>query len=229
MKSLSIYILLILMTTVNMDAQNINPVLKKNIKAVEKQFDEINEARKKELTMLADKIKQQINEQGSSKVTFVCTHNSRRSQLAELWLRAASEYYGLENIASYSGGTEATAFNPRMVDAVLRFGFYLRRSKDATNPRYLASIDSKHTNDHTMFSKKYDDEFNPGKDFIAVMVCSQADAECPFVPGAYSRISLPYEDPKAFDDTDQEATAYDQKVEEIGRELLFVGKILSES
>ncbi len=229
MKYLTLTIILILTTQINMVAQNINPVLKKNIKSVEKQFDEINEERKKELTILADKIRQQINEQGSSNVTFVCTHNSRRSQLAELWLRAASEYYGLDNIASYSGGTEATAFNPRMVDAVLRFGFYLRRSKDAENPRYLASLDSKDRNNHTMFSKKYDDKFNPSKDFIAVMVCSQADAECPFVPGAYSRISLPYEDPKAFDGTDQETTAYDQKVEEIGREILFVGKILSNS
>jgi protein-tyrosine-phosphatase len=190
---------------------------------LEAQENQITELRRQELQDLAGIIRNQTRDQGSSSVIFVCTHNSRRSQLAQLWLKAACTHYRLDGIETFSGGTEATAFNPRMVTALKRFGFSIEKTTDTNNPRYSVNIAEEEL---VMFSKKYDDPFNPLKDFIAVMVCDQADHDCPFVPGAYARVSLPYEDPKAFDGRDQEAQAYDDKVMEIGREILYLVSVL---
>ena len=202
-----------------------NP-LQQKIVLLEEQFQGIHADRRKELQELADIIKNQLIQQDSSKVIFVCTHNSRRSQLAEIWLRVAVEHYGLTNIESYSGGTETTAFNPRMVHALKEFGFELEEIQSGENPRYRVELQKDKGDKNVMFSKKYNDPYNPQKDFIAVMVCDQADAACPFVPGAFARVSLPYKDPKAFDNTDLEEFAYDQKVQEIGCEILFLCKFL---
>ena len=204
-----------------------SPTLHHQIKTLETEQDLILGTRKVELGHLAKIIQDQLNRQGSASVTFVCTHNSRRSQLAELWFSAAAWHYQLSGIESYSGGTSATAFNPRMVEALVRFGFNLMKTTDSDNPRYLTNLSESPGQEKVMFSKKYDDPFNPQKDFIAVMVCSQADHDCPFVPGAFARVSLPYDDPKAFDGTGQEEQAYDEKVEEIGREILYLVRVLS--
>lgn len=176
-------------------------------------------ARKAELEALARTIQRQLQEMDFSKVIYVCTHNSRRSQLAQVWLAVAANYYKLQKIESFSGGTETTAFNHRMVAALRRYGFDLQALEDTDNPRYLLPDFGK---ENLLFSKKYDDSYNPQQDFIAVMVCGQADEDCPFVPGAYARVALPYEDPKVSDDTPEEANSYDAKVEEIGREVCYM-------
>ncbi len=136
------------------------------------------------------------------------------------------QHYKLKGITAYSGGTEATAFNRRMVDAVLRSGFYLASDGKEDNPTYYAKLSNSDPSQVEMFSKKFDDPFNPKADFIAVMVCGQADRDCPYVPGAYARVSLPYVDPKIADDTSEEAAVYDAKVREIGREILYLTRLL---
>ena len=182
-------------------------------------------ARKQLLRQLAEAIRHQLAVHGRAQIIFVCTHNSRRSQLAQLWLHAAARHDAVKGIVSYSGGTEATAFNPRMVDALVRYGFQIMRTTDADNPRYVARV-SEDDDGLVMFSKRYDDPFNPQQDFIAVMVCSQADGDCPVVPGAVARISLPYDDPKAYDGASSEFQAYDDTVREVGREMVFVARLL---
>jgi arsenate reductase (thioredoxin) len=152
-------------------------------------------------------------------LNFVCTHNSRRSHISQIWAQAAARYYGIENVETFSGGTEATAFNPRAVTAMQQAGFDISTIKDDNNPVYKV----KFSNDApalTVFSKKYDDDFNPKADFAAIMTCSHADENCPFIPGA-KRIALTYDDPKDFDGTPQEATKYTERVHEIGREILY--------
>lgn len=208
-----------------MYAQTSNPVLDENIKALENEEHLISETRKEELGYLASEIKRQINALGKSDIIFVCTHNSRRSQLAELWLRAAVKYYNIKNVTTWSGGTEATAFNQRMVDAVIRIGFHLTKDNQVENPGYQTRLNDEDSG-VKMFSKKYDSPYNPQTGFIAVMVCGQADKDCPFVPGAFARIALPYEDPKNSDNTPQETPVYDAKVREIGREILFMSRLL---
>jgi hypothetical protein len=72
------------------------------------------------------------------------------------------------------------------------------------------------------FSKTLEAPENPSKDFIAVMVCAQADGACPVVKGAVHRLAIPYEDPKVADGTPQEAATYDERVEQFGRDLSWV-------
>ncbi len=190
-----------------------------------RQFGEITDERVLELNGLASVIRKQQSKVDAASLTFICTHNSRRSQLAELWMRIATQYYGHPEIACFSGGTEATAFNHRMVTALETCGFKMIKKEDGKNPAYQGKLDH-YGNGQLMFSKKFDDPFNPATDFIAVMVCSHADQNCPMVSGATQRISLPYLDPKAFDNTDQESQAYQDKVMEIGREMLYVASKL---
>ena len=204
-------------------AQSQSPKVTTLIQSLESEFVQISEKRKTDLKLLGQIIHEQMSKVDTARVIFVCTHNSRRSQLSEIWLRLASEYYGVGSIKSYSGGTESTAFNHRMVDAVKRSGIELTILVEGDNPRYSVSQKkTTTTSNELMFSKKYDHEYNPSKDFIAVMVCSQADKDCPFVPGASERMALPYLDPKAYDDTPQESKVYDDKVREIGREILYM-------
>ena len=38
-----------------------------------------------------------------SKLNFICTHNSRRSQLCQIWSETIFNYYGFDRIHSFSG------------------------------------------------------------------------------------------------------------------------------
>jgi len=186
-----------------------------------RQFGDIPNERAEKLNQIAQTLLDKRRDGRALDLIFICTHNSRRSQLAELWMRVATQYYGHTNIACFSGGTESTAFNHRMVAALSRAGFELNKISEGDNPRYQAKLDTYGTSQE-MFSKKYSDDFNPQEGFIAFMVCGHADANCPVVTGADERISLPYIDPKAHDDCDKETKAYDAKVLEIGREMLYL-------
>jgi protein-tyrosine-phosphatase len=186
----------------------------------------ISSDRKKELEQLAILISESIEAFGFVKLIFVCTHNSRRSQLGQVCMRAAAEYLEIDHVFTYSGGTEATAFNHRMVAAIENAGFEVEKIDEEENPKYRLHFSLKNESDELYFSKKYDHVYNPNEHFIAVMVCDQADADCPFIPGAYKRFSLPYLDPKAFDDAENEAKAYQEKVLEIGREMFYLASKL---
>jgi len=162
---------------------------------------------------------------GKAIVKFICTHNSRRSQLAEFMLDVFARENGL-NIIALSAGTVATAFEPRMVKAIMKQGFELMEYGHNPNPLYIHRIEM---DDLYYYSKKYDDQLlDQGKSTI-VTVCSEAEADCPVVPGTGTRIHIPYEDPKIHDNTDKEEEAYDNKVIEIGREMSYVIKQVSKS
>jgi len=220
-----LFLLISILFTQSSIAQNMNDQLLTNIKELTSSFDLITDQRKIELKDLSLIIRDDLKSDMQSQLIFVCTHNSRRSQLSEIWMRTAAHFYGITGIQSYSGGTEATAFNSRMVDAVTRYGFELEVLDEGSNTIYQQIIAGKPFGPQ-MFSKKYDDTHNPDSNFIAVMVCSDADQKCPFVPGAQSRLALPYLDPKAYDNTPDEQKAYDDKVIEIGREILYVASLL---
>jgi protein-tyrosine-phosphatase len=191
-----------------------------------KEFDLITETRKQELENLALAINESLTNFGKSEITVICTHNSRRSQLGQLWIKAAAIHYGIKNIYTFSGGTEATSFNFRMVNAVKEYGFKVKQLDENVNPKYHISLGEEDESMDILYSKVYSENYNPQSNYIAVMVCSQADEGCPFVAGAFKRISLPYLDPKEFDDTEFESIKYLEKVKEIGREMLYtVSKI----
>ena len=199
-----------------------NRILTNHIKSLVQKFNSIDDSRRSALSQLAQKLKGILEVRGRASVLIVCTHNSRRSQLAEAWLTAACQYFGLDQLSIYSGGTEATAFNMRMVVAMRHIGFHLQTEQPADNPRYLLTCLSTTASPHFMFSKTIDDSYNPQSNFVAIMVCSDADEKCPIVKGAELRYSLPYDDPKESDDTPMEHQTYIDKVDEIGTEMLYL-------
>lgn len=197
----------------------INKAVLDQLDALKAAFADIPQARKATLDQLAALAGEALKEKQHIGLTFVCTHNSRRSQLAQVWLPVAAAHYGVSGLWSFSGGTESTAFNHRMVAALQRFGFELNtENPEAENPVYTMPG----WEGSTLFSKKYDEAPNPVEDFFAIMVCDHADANCPFVPGAMKRISLPFTDPKEADDSPREEAAYDAKVREIGSAILYL-------
>jgi len=140
--------------------------------------------------------------------------------MAQIWAAASAAHYEIPGVASYSGGTEATAFHPNAVDAIRRAGFVVD-DPGGENPRYEVRF-SEATAPVHCFSKVYDDPANPQKDFAAVMTCSQADAACPVVHGAALRVPITYEDPKAADGSPEEPAVYDERCRQIGREMLYL-------
>lgn len=195
-------------------------------KQLENEFDQISSQRKNELKILSEAILDAKTKFGKASIIVICTHNSRRSHLGQVWLQVASKYYGVEGIVVYSGGTEATAFNHRMIKALQDVGFEISKETETENPLYLIQFLEEDTQKDLYFSKRFEQKVNLQKDFIAIMVCDSADANCPFVPGSFKRISLPYKDPKDFDNTINEAKAYSDKVREMGREMLFVMNLI---
>jgi protein-tyrosine-phosphatase len=181
----------------------------------------IPEQRKELLEELARYVGERIAAGEKSNLIFICTHNSRRSHLSQIWASTAAEYFGVVGVRTFSGGTEATAFNPRAVSALERAGFRVEKEINGANPVYLVRY---RENGPPMkaFSKVLDDRTNPSRDFCAVMTCSHADAACPTVLGASKRITITYEDPKDFDGTEQETEKYDERCRQIARELLYV-------
>jgi arsenate reductase (thioredoxin) len=197
------------------------PGLTNYYNSIETEFTQISDERKKHLEKLALFIKTN-NESGKpSNLIFICTHNSRRSHMSQLWAQTAAYHYGIKDVHCYSGGTESTAFNPRSVRALRKAGFNIEQTDSSSNPLYLVKYadDAKPVKG---FSKKYDDEFNPQENFAAVMTCSHADETCPLVFGAVDRISIPYQDPKVADNTPEEEARYDERCRQIAREMFYV-------
>lgn len=181
---------------------------------VELEFDQIPSERK----IVLDGLSEFYRTSPRKAFTFICTHNSRRSHLGQIWAAAACDFHGIERIESFSGGTESTAMNARIVEALRRVGLVVR-GEGEENPRY--DVRWSDQPGVTCWSKTYFDEANPQSAFCAVMTCTDADQGCPVVLGAGARISLPYIDPKISDDTTAEALTYDARCRQIAREMVY--------
>ncbi len=183
--------------------------------------DQIAPERRDELDRLADYVRAQRQAGVPARLLFVCTHNSRRSHLAQVWGEVVGRYVGVE-VESYSAGTEATAFNARAVAALVRAGLVVQTGGDATaegGPRYTFTY-GEGLQTAPLYSKRLN-AVPDGAPFGAVMVCGEADRACPVVPGAAFRLALPYVDPKVADGTAEEAATYDARCAQIARELLY--------
>lgn len=185
------------------------------------EFDRIGPERRELLDQLAAFVRDRAGAREPIPMTFICTHNSRRSHMAQLWTAVGAELFGVPGVRTYSGGTEATAFNPRAVAALERAGFDIAPTTADDNPIYHVRL-GQTLPPLTCFSKVYDQAPNPSEGFVAVMVCGQADESCPYVEGASFRLALPFEDPKASDGSSREASTYDERCAQIAREMLYV-------
>ena len=185
------------------------------------QFDLIPDDRQSILRGLIDQIIEAKQQRIPVKIIVICTHNSRRSHIGQLWLQTAALWYQVDEVTTFSGGTEATAFNHRSVKALQEVGFPIEQKSSGENPIYHCLL---HPEDQAvdLYSKKFDAPANPQKDFLAILVCNEAAEACPYVPGAKARLPISFTDPKAFDDQPEESQAYLEKVKEIGREFLWV-------
>ena len=181
----------------------------------------VSDERKGVLKPLIDFIQLKLNENKIINLNFICTHNSRRSHLSQIWAQTIAFYFNVRNVFTFSGGTEATAMFPKVAETLVNQGFEIEKLSNEGNPVYSIKYSS---NSHPIigFSKKYDHNFNPISGFAAVMTCSHADGNCPFIPGAEKRIPITFEDPKLFDNTPQQNQKYEERSLQIATELKYV-------
>lgn len=227
--AIAFLVVLLISTTVAPEpggAEDVNTSMKTSPRVAEYisqrsgEFEQIPNDRKQALTKLALYVRSRVSSGEPAKLIFICTHNSRRSQLSQILAAAAANYYSVPKVECFSGGTEATAFNPRAVATLERAGIEIEKTSTEKNPKYQV-----HLADGLQlvcFSKKYFESPNPPRDFCAVMTCSSADKDCPIVAGASLRVAVPYEDPQASDGTPQEAATYDERCAQICREMLYL-------
>lgn len=194
--------------------------IKDRCAALANNFKEISKERKQLLEQLAAHIQQKKDTNQPIQLNYICTHNSRRSHLGQVWASVAANYYGIENVATFSGGTEATAFNINAINALQAAGFKIDKQDESKNPIYQVYFSD--TDFVTCFSKTFDNEANPTSNFVAVMTCSDADNNCPFIAGCDLRIGTTYNDPKAYDNTILQNEKYTERSNQIAMECLYV-------
>ena len=181
----------------------------------------ISENRNEVLQPLVDYIQNKVTNNQEVQINFICTHNSRRSHLAQIWAQTMAYHFNFQNVFCYSGGTEATALFPMVSETLQNQGFTFQKLSADANPVYAIKFSE---NQHPIigFSKTYYDEFNPENGFAAILTCSQADGGCPFISGAEKRIPITFDDPKEFDNTPHQSEKYAERSLQIASEMFYV-------
>jgi arsenate reductase len=128
-------------------------------------------------------------------------------------------YYGIK-VKSYSGGTEATAVYSTVIKTLQNTGFMIDKVSEGSNPTYKLNFTDENC-PMTLFSKRYNDRYNPNEDYAAVMTCTDADTNCPIIPQA-TRISIPYVDPKVSDGKPSELETYTTRSKQIATEMKYI-------
>ncbi|WP_192812797.1 low molecular weight phosphatase family protein [Pedosphaera parvula] len=200
---------------------NLLPALRPYVQEVANELGMVSAERRVMLDAIATNVASQLRSGKEAQLTFICTSNSRRSHMSQIWAQTAAYYYGLNDVHAFSGGTQATACNCRTVAVMRRVGFTIEDATTGDNPVYLV----RYAQDRPpirAYSKRYNADANPKRDFIALMTCSVADKTCPLVEGAISRYAIHYADPRVCDDTPTETTAYNERCREIAREMFYI-------
>jgi arsenate reductase len=184
------------------------------------QFDQLSEERKQLLENISKYIQNKQKNGQTVNLVYICTHNSRRSHFGQVWAAVAAAYYEFNNVNTFSGGTEATAFHPNAIKALKTTGFDILKESEGINPPYKVKFGE---NQFThCFSKVFDNKVNPKSNFAAIMTCSDAENNCPFIPGVELRIGSTYDDPKTFDGTALQDEKYLERSNQIALECLYV-------
>lgn len=197
------------------------PALQPYVQEVASELDRVPAERRVVLGAIAADISVQLAAGKPAQLTFICTHNSRRSHMSQIWAQTAAYHYRLDQVSTFSGGTDVTACNCRTVTAMRRAGFDIQDATTGDNPLYLV----RYAGDRPpirAYSKLYNADANPRSGFIALMTCSSADKSCPVVKGAIARHAIHYTDPRLCDDTPTETTAYNERCREIAREMFYI-------
>jgi arsenate reductase (thioredoxin) len=120
-----------------------------------------------------------------TRVLFLCTHNSARSQMAEGLLR----HFAGGRFEVMSAGTEASSVRPEAILAMSELGVDISEQTSKTMERYL------------------------GEPFAYVVtVCDDANEACPVFPGAKSRLHWSFRDPSRAEGSEEERLEVFRKV-----------------
>lgn len=177
------------------------------------------------LQTLASYMQSRLDASEAIVLNFICTHNSRRSHLGQIWAQTMASYYGIPHVDCFSGGTEATAVFPQVLETLSMQGFIIKEESKGPNPLY-SILYGENLKAIKAFSKVYNHEDNPTSDFVAIMTCSEADEACPYIPGASKRVKLNFDDPKAFDNSPEKAAKYLERSIQIATEMKYLFKQL---
>ena len=196
-----------------------------NIETTIKLFSEenISDERKETLNELKDFIQFKKTNDKAIHLNFICTHNSRRSVMAQVWAETMAFYFDIKDVFCYSGGTEVTAVHPLVIEILKTQGFKIKQLSSDYNTTYLIEF-SQFVKPISCFSKMYHGDTNPQTNFAAIITCSDADKGCPMVTGAEKRFVIKYNDPKIYDNTDQQTQKYLERSIEIAQNMWWVFK-----
>lgn len=203
-----------------------NAMIKNYVDELVKHFDTIPNERKEILQRISNYIRSKQEQKTSVHLVYICTHNSRRSHFGQIWGKVAADYFNMDGVNTYSGGTEATAFNRNAISALQRLGFTIQKTTDSENPVYHV-FHNDGGEPSVCFSKVYDYVQNPDSEFAAIMTCSDAEENCPFIPGVELRVGTTYDDPKAFDNTPLQDEKYDERCRQIALETLYAFSLIN--
>ena len=112
-----------------------------------------------------------------TRILFICTHNSARSQMAEGLMNGL---YG-DRFQAFSAGTEATSVRPEAIKVMAEIGIDISGHRSKSVDEFL--------------DKRFDH---------VVMVCDNAARDCPFFPGGRNYVHHAFKDPAACVGTEEE-------------------------
>lgn len=196
-----------------------NQTISKIIESIS--IDSITKERKTVLQQLIDYLQNKAEANQTIRLNFICTHNSRRSHLSQIWAQTMAFHFGIKSLYCYSGGTEATAMFPKVAEILKNQGFQIQMLSDNANPVYAVKYADNEA-PIICFSKEYTNDFNPKKEFGAIMTCNNADEGCPLVIGAEARFPIKYDDPKSSDNTPEQTQIYAERSLQIATEMFYV-------
>jgi arsenate reductase len=111
-------------------------------------------------------------------VIVLCTGNSARSQMAEAFFKK----YAGDHFEVHSAGFEPKEINPYAIRVMEELGYDLSEQYPKDLKQFLGQ---KHFG-------------------VVITVCKKAEEKCPTIPGVGTRLYWPFEDPAAFEGTDDE-------------------------
>ncbi len=166
-------------------------------------------------------VRDKAAKQEEIRLNFICTHNSRRSHLSQIWAQTMAFYYNYKSVHCFSAGTEATAVFPEVLNVLGHHGFLIKKLAATHNPLYMVKF-APNAQPVIAFSKMLNHPFNPQSEFAAILTCDSANESCPIIKGADIRFPITYKDPKAFDGTEEQFAKYLERSLQIATEMKYI-------
>ncbi|MCX7729084.1 MAG: protein-tyrosine-phosphatase [Bacteroidia bacterium] len=181
----------------------------------------MNAERKEKLLSISSYLAKKSEQNKDINLVFICIQNSRRSHLSQVIAQHIALQHQFNNIYCYSGGVEVTQIHPNTVNTLKHLGYSLTLKKDGENPVYELHY-PEYNRSLLLYSKDFKEVTEKLKTFAAIMVCSESETNCPYVPNAEKIIHLPYPDPKEFDETPTSLNEYLKISNQIKEEWSFI-------